>query len=500
MLKKRGRKVLLVSLAVMMILPAFSFTAFAEGATPPIDGSGYIIMKVDSKYMNVNGETVEVDPGRDTAPIIVDNRTMIPARALTEAMGGTADWDPSTQNVTLFAYGNTAIMTLNQNEYSINGYSDVMDVAPILLNSRTLIPLRFAGEALGCQVQWFEETREILVTFTLSTKQQYSDGLDENGFWEGIKALDYVDISGYKAMKFPRDVHQIPDDILQSEIANIMANFSTTVKTMTRAVKKGDTVNIDYVGSINGVEFSGGSTNGAGTDVIIGETQYIDGFLDQLIGHKPGEKVRVNVTFPKDYGEATLQGKAALFVTTINYITETVVPELTDAFVSENLTAYYGWTNVKEMKDYMSSSLQKYAIEKFIEEYFIKEIIIKSVPEQLLKYQERYMLSSLRELAAYYGIGLIEMINYEGISGIEELIDTFYETNYNQAVYYLVIQAIAEDAGISVDTKDIEAYFLDKYGSTDYSAYVDEYGLPYTKQTVLSQKVLDYVIRNTVRL
>lgn len=66
---------------------------------------------------------------------------------------------------------------------------------------------------------------------------------------------------------------------------------------------------IDYVGSIDGVEFEGGSTNGAGTDLTIGSCLYIDDFEEQLIGAHPGDSVEVNVTFPDDYQQEDLQGK-----------------------------------------------------------------------------------------------------------------------------------------------------------------------------------------------
>lgn len=85
-------------------------------------------------------------------------------------------------------------------------------------------------------------------------------------------------------------------------------------------VKDGDTVNIDYVGSIDGVEFSGGNTNGAGADLTIGSGTYIDDFEEQLIGSHPGDTVEVNVTFPENYGNEELNGKDALFVVEVNGI------------------------------------------------------------------------------------------------------------------------------------------------------------------------------------
>lgn len=85
-------------------------------------------------------------------------------------------------------------------------------------------------------------------------------------------------------------------------------------------VADGDTVNIDYVGTVDGVEFDGGSTNGTGTDLVIGSGSYIDDFEDQLIGAHPGDEVQVEVTFPDDYGSQDLAGKDAVFAVTINGI------------------------------------------------------------------------------------------------------------------------------------------------------------------------------------
>ncbi len=104
-----------------------------------------------------------------------------------------------------------------------------------------------------------------------------------------------------------------------TESAEAESTYSTDTSL---TVADGDTVNIDYVGSIDGVEFSGGSTNGAGTDLVIGSGSYIDDFEEQLIGAHPGDTVDVTVTFPEDYGVDDLNGQEALFEVTINGIYE----------------------------------------------------------------------------------------------------------------------------------------------------------------------------------
>lgn len=88
------------------------------------------------------------------------------------------------------------------------------------------------------------------------------------------------------------------------------------------AIKDGDKVNIDYVGTVDGEEFDGGNTKGNGADLTIGSGSYIDDFEDQLIGAHPGDTVEVNVTFPENYGNEKLNGKDAVFTVTVNGIYE----------------------------------------------------------------------------------------------------------------------------------------------------------------------------------
>ena len=101
---------------------------------------------------------------------------------------------------------------------------------------------------------------------------------------------------------------------------NDSAGYSTDTSL---TVEDGDSVNIDYVGSVDGVEFEGGSTQGQGTDLVIGSGSYIDDFEEQLIGAHPGDEVDVYATFPDPYNNnPDLSGKEALFEVTINGIYE----------------------------------------------------------------------------------------------------------------------------------------------------------------------------------
>ena len=114
-------------------------------------------------------------------------------------------------------------------------------------------------------------------------------------------------------------VKSAPEDTAASSSASTSASASLQTDT-SLTIEDGDTVNIDYVGSIDGVEFQGGNTKGNGADLVIGSHTYIDDFEEQLIGHHPGDSIDVTVTFPEDYGKDELNGKEALFKVTINGI------------------------------------------------------------------------------------------------------------------------------------------------------------------------------------
>ena len=352
----------------------------------------------------------------------------------------------------------------------------------------------------GCSSKTDDSTVEVDTVDT--TAFSFSEGIDENGFWTDVKALDYVDLFNYQAMQIPSETHQVSDDDLQLEIENVLADYSLDVEVTDRAINDGDTVNIDFTGSVDGVEFDGGSTGGQGTDVTIGVTSYIDDFLEQLIGHMPGETINVEVTFPDDYFEESLQGQDALFVTTINYIVEELTVELTDAFVVTNFFDAYGWATADEMKEGIRLNLQNSVIQQYIQQYFSTEVTVLSVPDQLIEYQKNAMLQSYQEYAEYYySIGLEEFIaTYEGFSSVDEFAEAYYDENLASATFYLVIQAVAEDAGISVSDEDLTEFFSKHFGSSDYSTYEEQFGLPYLKQVALCQKVLDYVTENAVLL
>jgi len=329
-----------------------------------------------------------------------------------------------------------------------------------------------------------------------------SNGIDENGYWEGIRALDYVTLFDYEALPIPKEVHQISNYEVVVEIDNLLSEYAYNEEVTDRAVAKGDEVNIDYVGSIDGAEFNGGSTDGMGTVVVAGSEDYIDDFLTQIIGHMPGETFDVVATFPDDYSEPIFQGKEAVFVTTINYIHgELITPELTDDFVKENFFDALGWTTSAELEKGVREMMQKDAIGEFVHEFLITKVAISSIPEKIIRYYELSMINYFQEYADHYDMEMDEFLTeYVGVANVDELLVQNEEDTLSSATFSLVYQAIAEDMNLIVRDVDMVHYFLDATGSEDYSSYEETYGLPYLKQVVLQDLVYKHILDNVVLL
>lgn len=314
-----------------------------------------------------------------------------------------------------------------------------------------------------------------------------SSAFDDNGYWKDVKASEYVTVPELSSIT-------IKQEDIEAEKAVFLSSYPDTKEVKDRAVADGDTVNIDYVGSVDGVEFEGGSTNGAGTTVTIGVTSYIDGFLDQLVGHFPGETFDINVTFPDPYENNTdLSGKAAVFKITINYIAESVLPTWNDEFVANNLSAGYGWATTADAEEAIKSHLA--------EEYVFKNSeFLKDVPDAIIEYQVDSMLEYYKTYATYYGLELEDFVkNYFSVESLDAFKADYREEALETAQFYLIYQAYAEKLNYVAGEADIKAYFRDMNPEAenpeDYSEYEKNFGLPYLKAMVMydamSRKILE---------
>ena len=141
--------------------------------SPPPIRKTVIILQPDNPIMSVNGVKKEIDPGRGTKPVIIPKwgRTVVPIRAIVEALGGTIEWDGVARKVTIHFNGNTVELWIDNPRARVNGTAKWIDpnnhdVKPIIINDRTMLPLRFVAESLGCKVDWNGATRTITITYT----------------------------------------------------------------------------------------------------------------------------------------------------------------------------------------------------------------------------------------------------------------------------------------------------------------------------------------------
>lgn len=335
-----------------------------------------------------------------------------------------------------------------------------------------------------------------------SEEYDYSYGIGADGFIEGVRALDTVGLPAYVGIEVPASEHEVSETELRDALDAALSGFSTDVKVTNRAVVEGDLVNIDYVGSVDGVEFAGGNTNGQGTDVTAGAKNYIDDFLDQIIGVMPGETVNVEVTFPDPYPNNTdLSGKDAVFVTTVNYITEKKTPELTDEFVMENLNAYFGWTSAVEVRDYVRDSLTHQKVRQFIKTYLTGNALTGDIPAVVLEQQRQELIGAYTSQASQNYMSLLTFLRQNGFDSVDAFVESQKDALNEAARQLLILQAIAEDAGITLADGDVDAFIEEAFSATtdDQKKQVRDYfGDNYLAQSALDEKVLDYIETNAV--
>lgn len=333
----------------------------------------------------------------------------------------------------------------------------------------------------------------------------YSAALDENGYFTGVRALDYVTLpADYKALSVSAADVQVTDDELQTNLDYILSQFAETEQDTESTIQNGDSVNIDYVGSVDGIEFTGGNTNGQGTTVTAGSTQYVDDFLTQIIGHKPGETFDVVVTFPDGYDDSTdangdpikLAGQEAVFSVTINYIAKSVTPELTDEFISKNIDPKYGST-VEEFKDTVRKDVADANLEKYVTNYLTQNTVYADeLPEAVTEYIGMMILNYYCGYASAKNQTLTQFIQENlDADSIQALLDSNKEAIDNQAKRFLLYQALAEDQGLDCTDDDVKAYFEDQ-GTTDYSDYQNFYGTNYLRMNAVGDKAFNNILAN----
>src|SRR5699024_8011198 len=142
-----------------------------------------------------------------------------------------------------------------------------------------------------------------------------------------------VKLGDYKNIELEKIEYNVTDEMVEEKVLEVQDSNARLLDAGDADIKDGDIANIDFIGSIDGEEFPGGSAEGH--DLTIGTNTFIPGFEEQLISKKKGEEVEVKTTFPEDYHEESLAGKEAVFEVKINSVQTKELPELDDEFVKD---------------------------------------------------------------------------------------------------------------------------------------------------------------------
>lgn len=125
-----------------------------------------IVLHLENPMMMVDDVQKEIDPGKGTSPIVINGRTMVPIRAVIEAMGGTLTWTAKEQRLEITLKSKQLQLWVNRTTANLDGKQLTLDVPPTIINNRTMVPLRFVSENLGCKVEWDKATQKITILYS----------------------------------------------------------------------------------------------------------------------------------------------------------------------------------------------------------------------------------------------------------------------------------------------------------------------------------------------
>ena len=310
----------------------------------------------------------------------------------------------------------------------------------------------------------------------------------------GIDVEKCVTLGDYKGVTVEKTIQSVTDEDVQNEIDNALANYPVEVD---RAAKEGDTVNIDYVGKIDGEEFDGGSDQGA--DLKLGSGKFIDGFEDGLIGARKGETRTLNLTFPEDYTQ-DLAGKAVEFTVTVNAVKEPL-SEPTDQWVADNIEGYDNIADYKagirseqeESNEQTAENQVRYAAWTQV----IDNCTINEYPETLVEVGKKLYEQQVETYAKYAGMELDAYIESSGLTQ-EEYQSNMEEYGKNVAAQALVCQAICDKEGFAIGDDDYQKALQDmltEYGCTE-DELIQTYGQDNVEQSIMLNRVSNLILEN----
>ncbi|MEK1401962.1 trigger factor [Limosilactobacillus fermentum] len=271
-----------------------------------------------------------------------------------------------------------------------------------------------------------------------------------------------VTLGDYKGMEVPEQDTSVSDADVDSELENKRQQQAELVLKEDEAAADGDTVVIDYEGSVDGENFDGGSADNY--SLVLGSGSFIPGFEDQLVGHKAGEDVDVNVTFPEDYHAKDLAGKDALFKVKIHEVKEKQLPELDDEFakdVDEDVET------LAELKDKVKKQLQdqkeaaaKAAIEDAAIEAAVANAETEEIPQAMLDDDTNRQLQQY--LAGMQQQGINPQMYFQITNTTEDdLRKQFADDAAKRVKTNLVLEAVVKDANLNATDEDVQNEIAD---------------------------------------
>lgn len=356
--------------------------------------------------------------------------------------------------------------------------------------------------AAGCGKKETEESTNVSTETTVDeeTTDETPEEETEKTITEIVAGLDLkklVTLGEYKGVEVEKPSADVTEEQINSEIETTLADFPVEVTDRT-TVQEGDTVNINYVGRMDGEEFEGGSADN--TDLTIGSDSFIEGFEDGLIGASIGDSVVLNLKFPENYTEE-LSGKDVEFTVTINQI-KMVIDEPTDEWVAENLSGL-GYTTVEEWKEGIRENY-KMSNEQNVEEQVknkaweavMEQTVINEYPEELVaRGKEQYISMYWEPMASYSNISVEELVEQVGYT-TEEFEEMVEENGKYAAKCVLVCYAIGQEEGMVVGDEAykqaLEAQ-AEEYSVTS-EELVSTYGQDNVEQVVYQGMIMNYIV------
>ena len=305
----------------------------------------------------------------------------------------------------------------------------------------------------------------------------------------------YVTIGEYKGLELTRTSQSVTDDDVQAEINYNLEDNGTEVKDGT--VENGDTVTINFTGTIDGKEFDGGSAEDY--ELVVGDGEMIDGFEDGIVGMKSGETKELDLTFPDDYYEESVAGKAVVFKVTLQKFTRPA--ELTDEWVAEN-TEY---KTVDEYRAAVKTQLEDTAVQTADYELYSdawNEVQAASEIKDYPKEDVDAAKKSYQELNEKYvkdaGMEMADFLESQGMSeeDYESECQQYAESKVEQN---LIVQGIMDAEGLSIDdeeTQKLKDDLIEEYGFASIDEMIETYGEQEVNESLALLRVERFIVDN----